>query len=197
MVLQEIRCPVPGCPAVAHSAGRLSECFMYRYFRYKVAVVQEGKEPLPCCDWCIMHIPAGRLIRNRKTAHCNRNTQMRWRRQDVEIVARCLEKAFSMTGEEEAEIIEGVGSFKYLGRLMERSHNDSTEVLHITRKARQVWGWLRKLLWREGAEPTVPEKFYRAVVQVVLLFEGETRVLTETTIQQLEGAHVIFLRQVT
>ena len=28
-VLQEVRCPVPGCPAVAHSAGRLREHFMY------------------------------------------------------------------------------------------------------------------------------------------------------------------------
>ena len=39
-VLQEVKFPVPGCPAVAHSAGRLHKNFMYRHFRYKVEVVQ-------------------------------------------------------------------------------------------------------------------------------------------------------------
>ena len=47
--IQEAICPVPGCPAVAHSAGRLREHFMFWHFRSKVAVVQEEKEPLPTC----------------------------------------------------------------------------------------------------------------------------------------------------
>ena len=46
-VLQEVRYPVPGCPSVAHSAVTLCEHFMFRHFRSKVAVVQEGKKPLP------------------------------------------------------------------------------------------------------------------------------------------------------
>ena len=28
-ILQSVRCLVPGCPAVAHSAGRLQENFMF------------------------------------------------------------------------------------------------------------------------------------------------------------------------
>ena len=39
-VLQEVRCPVSGCPAVVHSAGILREHFMYPHFRFKVVVVQ-------------------------------------------------------------------------------------------------------------------------------------------------------------
>ena len=39
-VLQEVRYPVPGCPAVAHSAGRLRKHFMFCHFRSMVAVVQ-------------------------------------------------------------------------------------------------------------------------------------------------------------
>ena len=46
MMLQEVKCPVPGCMAVALSAGRIQEHFMYFHFRYKVAVVKEGAEPL-------------------------------------------------------------------------------------------------------------------------------------------------------
>ena len=98
-VLQEVRFPVPGCPAVAHSAVLLPKYFMFFYFRSKVAVFQDGKEPLPCCDLCIINMLSGRLIRHRKTARCNRNTHMRWRRWDVSITASCSEAMFILTGE--------------------------------------------------------------------------------------------------
>ena len=195
-VLQEVKIPVSWCPAVVHNAG-IREHFMYRHFRSKVVVVQEGAEPLPCCDLCGMHMPAGRLIRHRKTARCDKNTQMMWRRQYVAIAARYSEATFSLTGEKEAEQIEGVEVFKYLRRLLDRSDDDWLVVLRNISKAMQVWGRLGKLLQREGAEPAVSAKFYRAVVQAVLLFGVETRVLSAPMMQRLEGAHVSFLRQVT
>ena len=80
-----------------------------------MAVVKEGAEPLTCCDLCGMHMTEGRLIRHRRIARCDKNTQMRWRRRDVAIATRCLEAKSSLTGEEEAERIEGVEVFKYLG----------------------------------------------------------------------------------
>ena len=46
-VLKTVKFPVTGCPEVAHSAGRLRENFVYWHFLLRVAVVQEGKEPLP------------------------------------------------------------------------------------------------------------------------------------------------------
>ena len=61
-VVQEVRCPVPECTAVAHIAGSLHKHFMFCHFRYKVAVVQKGKEPLLHCDMCVMHMSAGRII---------------------------------------------------------------------------------------------------------------------------------------
>ena len=73
-VLKKVRFPVPGFPYMAHRAVRLREHFMFCHFRSKVAVVQEGKKPLPHCDLFCMHMPAGRLNRHRKTVRCNRNT---------------------------------------------------------------------------------------------------------------------------
>ena len=58
------------------------------------------------------------------------------------------EAAFSLTGEDEEERIEGVERFKYLVRLLERSDDDCSAFLNNIRKARQVWGRLGKLLWR-------------------------------------------------
>ena len=45
--------------------------------------------------------------------------------------------------------------FKYLGRLLDQSDNDCAAVLKIISKARQVKAWLRKILWREGADPSI------------------------------------------
>ena len=53
-----------------------------------------------------------------------------------------------------------------------------------------------KVLWREGAEPTVSKKFYCAMIQAVLLFGADTWVLLAPMSQRLEGVHVVFLRQV-
>ena len=63
-VLNMVKCPVTGCTAVAHSVGRLRKHFMYRHFCSRVAVVQEGKETMPRCDLCGMHMRLGRLINN-------------------------------------------------------------------------------------------------------------------------------------
>ena len=93
------------------------------------------------------------------------------------IAAKCSEATFSLTGEYEAERIEGVGRFKYLGILLDRSDDNWPAVFQNISKARKLWGLLGKLPWRGGAELTVSAKFYRAVVQAVLLFGSETWVL--------------------
>ena len=111
--------------------------------------------------------------------------------------AKCLEATFSLTGEDEAECIEGVKSFNYLRRLMYRSDDHWISILYNVSKERQVWGRLGKLLQREKTEPTVSENIYHAVVQAILLFEADKWVLTDTMIQNLEGEHVSFLGQVT
>ena len=99
--------------------------------------------------------------------------------------------------DEEAERIKGVGGFKYLGILLDWSDDERQEILHNIRKARQDRGQIRKLFWREGEEMTVSSKFYQEIVQAVLLFVAETRVLTDKIIQRLEGAHVSFLWEFT
>ena len=90
-VVQEVKFLVLEFPVMALRAGRLREQFIYLHFRYKMAVVQEGTDPLLLCDLGGIHVPTGRLIRHRKAVRCNKNTQMRWMRRDVVIAASCLE----------------------------------------------------------------------------------------------------------
>ena len=127
-VLKTVKYPVIGCPEVSHSVGRLREHFMSQYFYLRIAVVQEGKEPLPCCEFCGMHVPAGRIIKHRRMKRCNRNTQMRWQRRDVAISSRCAEASFILTEEDEAECIKGMETFKYLGRLIYWLYDNWPEV---------------------------------------------------------------------
>ena len=75
------------------------------------------------------------------------------------------------------ECIEGVEVYRYLGRLLDRSDGNWAEFLQNIRKVKQVWERIRKMLQREGAEPTVSEKFNCAVIQALLLFGAGTWVL--------------------
>ena len=104
---------------------------------------------------------------------------------------------FSLTGEEDAYCIEGVETFKYLGRIFDRSDDNWPAVLWNVGKACRVWDRLGKLLRREGVDAQVSAMFYRAVVQSVLLFGVETWVLSEAMSRQLEGVHVDLLRRIT
>ena len=146
-----------GCPEVVHSTGRLRKNFMYRQFFSRIAVVQEGKDPLPRCELCGMHMPAGRLINHQRKRRCDRNTQIRWRSRDVAISIQCAEASFILTGEYNveyiAEYIEVVETFKYIGRILYQSDDDWPAVRRNFRKAQQVWISLGKLLRREGEYP--------------------------------------------
>ena len=62
---------------------------MFQHFWYRIAVIQEGKELLPCCDLCVMHMPKGWIIKHLRTEWCDRKPQMRRWRWDVEIAAKC------------------------------------------------------------------------------------------------------------
>ena len=137
-----------GCPAVAYSAGRMREHFMYRHFFSRIEVVQEERDTLPRCDLCGMHIPVGRLLKYQRTKRCNRNMKIWWRRKDVVIASRCEGETFSLTGEDGVECIEGVDTFKYLGSILDRSDDNWTAVRRNVRKDRRFWNRLGELLRR-------------------------------------------------
>ena len=68
-------------------------------------------------------------------------------------------------------------TFKSLARMLDWSDNNWPDILGNVGKARRVWIWLGKLLWREGADPRVSAILYQVVVQAVLIFGAETWIL--------------------
>ena len=142
---------------------------------------------MPHCDMCGMHMPEGQITKHLQKSRCDRNTQMRCQRGEVEIAAKCTRATFSLTGDDRADCFEEVGVFKYIGQVLNRTENDCLAVLCNIWAPRKVLGRLWKLLTQESADTITWEKFYRAVVQTVLLFGDETWVLLVVMLNKLKG----------
>ena len=63
-------------------------------------------------------------------------------------------------------------AFKYLGRAMKAGDDDWLAVAGNLKKVRKSWGWMLRILNREGSDPKVSGNLYKAVVQAVLIFGG-------------------------
>ena len=94
----------------------------------------------------------GRLLKYQRTKRFDQNTQMWWRGRDVSITSQCKEVTFSLTGEDDADNIEGVETFKYLGSILYQSDKDWPAVLRNVGKAHMICNRLGKLLRRKGGE---------------------------------------------
>jgi hypothetical protein len=70
------------------------------------------------------------------------------------------------------------------------AQDDVQAVRHQIRKARGTWARVGQVLRGKNAAPRVAAKFYKAVVQSVLLYGSETWNLTETVQARLEGFHI-------
>ena len=82
--------------------------------------------------------------------------------------------AFEVYGKQ----LQSVPSFQYLGRTLTAGDDDWLAVAGNLGKARKIWGRLQRILSREGATKIVSGKFFKAVVQQVLLFGSETWVVS-------------------
>ena len=78
-------------------------------------------------------------------------------------------------------------TFKYLGRVMTVVDDNWPAVAGNLVKARKSWGRLSHILSREGEDKRVAGKFFKAVVQAVLLFGAETWLLTPQIERALES----------
>jgi hypothetical protein len=88
------------------------------------------------------------------------------------------------------DALEKVKVFKYLGRMMSQDNNDIQAVRYLLCKAWGTWAHVGQVLRSENATPRVAAKFYKAVVQAVLLYSSKMWNLTKAVLAWLEGFHV-------
>ena len=65
-------------------------------------------------------------------------------------------------------------SFKYLGQVILATDDNWLAVVRKLNRVKKFWSRMLYLLSREGAAPQVSRLFFKAVIQVVLLFGAET-----------------------
>ena len=85
-------------------------------------------------------------------------------------MALALRRQFMVHG----DMLERVKVFKYLGRLLAQDNDDPQAVQQQLRKARGVWARVGQVLCGENVGPRIGAKFYKAVVQAVLLYGSKT-----------------------
>ena len=88
------------------------------------------------------------------------------------------------------KVLERVEVFKYLGRLLAQDDDDAQAIRLQIQKARGVWAHVGQVLCTENVTPGVAAKFYKAVVQSMLLYGIKTWNLTKAVLTQMEGFHV-------
>ena len=93
--------------------------------------------------------------------------------------------------------LEMVISFQYLGRMISVADDYWPEVTWNLTKAWAVWRRMTRILVRQGARPGVSGFFFKAVVQLVLLFGAETWVVNPRMVQVLWGFQDQVARRLT
>ena len=77
---------------------------------------------------------------------CNKATERILRRIDVEMTTRCGEIRFILDGGEVDQRVEGVVTFRYLGRFQDQTDDYFMAVRQNIMCTRSVWGRLGTLL---------------------------------------------------
>ena len=138
------------------------------HFQDKVTVKKDGQS-YPQCTYCGMQ--TNPIVHGHwRTESCSIGANRRVQREAAVTSALTLRCTFTVHG----DVLEGVEVFKYLGRLLAQEDDDIQAVRQQIHKDRGTWARVGQVLQGENAEPCVAAKFYKAVVQSVLLYRSET-----------------------
>ncbi len=105
-----------------------------------------------------------RYPRHIHTQVCLLGAGCRIQRDSAVLVALALRKLFHV----EAEVLEKVDLFRYLGRILAQDDDDAWAVRQQIKKAHGIWARVGQVLMVDNTPPKVSAKFYKAVVQSVL-----------------------------
>ena len=178
-----LSCLFPGCGGIL-SGGWM----MRRHFRdvHPLDLVKVPKEGKFCwCRRCGMQVDP-RYTHHQYTKECQVGVERKKQREVAVTSALALRQQFSVYG----DVLEQVEVFKYLGRLFAQDDDDIQAIHAQLQKARATWARVGQVLRLENVPPRVAMKFYKVVVQAVLLYGSKTWVLSTTALESLEGFHI-------
>ncbi len=179
----KLKCPFPLCTGeLASGWMRRQHCRDLHPLDYVMAK-KEGRYPR--CPCCAMQVDP-RVTTHINTKECRIGTARCHQRDMAVRSALALRQQFTVHG----DVLERVEVFWYLGRLLSQDDDNIQAVRSQLCKACGTWARVGQVLRRENAPPRVSAKFYKAIVQSVLLYGSETWVLSPAAMARLEGFHI-------
>ena len=186
---QKTDCPVANC-----SGGSKGKSGMYRHFCLKhvsatLVIAEDGL--LPRCPECFMFVRD--IFKHRNSFTCKRGKQ----RRDNEILEKRQEFAEEVELTVYGKKLERVSEFKYLGRIFSQDDDDSKCINKQLKKARARWNNVAQVLSREGANAPTMARFYKAIIQAVLLYGADSWTITKLNWDRLRAFHKRAIRHMT
>jgi hypothetical protein len=178
-----IQCPYPGCPGALSSPYMLPCHFRDLHPKDTVEIPREGS--FLQCERCTMQCNP-QYPRHIYTQVCLLGAEQRTQRDSAVSAALALCKLFHV----EREVLEKVYLFRYLGRVLAQDDDDVRAVRQQIKKARGIWARVGQVLMADNTPPKTSTKFYKAVMQSVLLYGNKTWNLTTTALAWFEGFHI-------
>jgi hypothetical protein len=178
-----IHCPFPGCLGVLSSPYMLHHHFRDLHPKDTMEIPREGN--FLWCKNCTMKFNL-RYPQHIHTQVCLLGAEQQTQQDLAVLATMALRKLFHVEG----EVLEKVDFFQYLRRILAQDNDDVRAVRQQIKKAREIWARVGQVLTAENTPPKVSAKFYKAIVQSVLLYGSKTWNLTTTTLAQLEGFHI-------
>ena len=99
--------------------------------------------------------------------------------------------------EVDGKTIKRVKAFTYLGRILSEDDDDTKCITTQIARARAKWWRIAKILKSKGANAKIMGKFYKAVIQAVLLYGAESWVLTKESTRKLNSFHLRAVRHMS
>jgi hypothetical protein len=180
---EPIHCLFPNCPGMLSSPYMLHHHFWDLHPKDTVEIMREGN--FPRCKRCTMQCNP-QYLRHIYTQVYLLGAEQRTQRVLGHLAALALRKLFHVEG----EVLEKVDLFRYLGRILAQDDDEVWAVRHQIKNAHGIWVKVRQVLTVDNTPPKVSAKFYKAVMQSVLLYGSETWNLMTTPLAWLEGFHI-------
>ncbi len=176
----KLKCSFPLCKGKLASGWMMRRHFQDLHPLDYVLVKKEGRYPR--CPRCSMQVDP-RYPAHINTKECRTGTARCHQRDMAVRSALALRQQFTVHG----DVLERVEVFRYLlGRLLLQDDDDIQAVRSQLCKARETWARVGQVLRKENAPPQVSAKFYKAIVQSVLLYGSKTWVLSTASLARLE-----------
>ena len=185
----KLECPVPGCLGELRDSYNLRRHFRDLHPKDDIIIAADGRR-LPRCPFCRLQSRTESAARHENSGACQLGAQKNTQREAAITSALALRREFTVGEGNTIQVLERVEVFKYLGRLLAQDDDDVQAIRNQIRKARGTWARIGQVLTGENTPPRVSAKFYKAIIQSVLLYGSETWNVTGTALKQLEGFHI-------